>query len=72
MYNKLCETITNEMNHSIPRYNASQWTIKPYKIAKPYWNEALTYKWNHMRLAENDFLKFNDNRQLKTVKLSNI
>ncbi|XP_060600600.1 uncharacterized protein LOC132754030 [Ruditapes philippinarum] len=70
LYNKLCETITNEINHSIPRYNASRRTSKRNKKAKPYWNEALTEKWNQMRLAENDFLKCNDTRQIKTVKRS--
>ncbi|XP_060597076.1 uncharacterized protein LOC132750994 isoform X1 [Ruditapes philippinarum] len=52
LYNKLCETITNEMNHSIPRYNASRRTSKRNKNAKPYWNEALTEKWNQMHLAD--------------------
>ena len=68
IYENLCDTILNEMNHSIPKYNVSNRTKKRNKNAKPYWNDALTEKWNMMRISENNFLKCNGPRHLKTQK----
>ncbi|XP_053391424.1 uncharacterized protein LOC128554201, partial [Mercenaria mercenaria] len=68
IYCKLCDTILNEMNHSIPRYNASNRTKKRNKNAKPYWNEELTDLWNAMGMTENEFLKCNGPRRIKSQK----
>lgn len=51
IYDKLCDTIVKEMNHSIPRYNATRWTSKRNKNAKPYWNDALNTEMERLAIS---------------------
>lgn len=70
VYAELCDSIHDEMNRRIPRYNSSSRCNKRHKFRKPYWNETLSDLWNAMRVAENEFLRCNGPRHTKSAKRS--
>ena len=53
------------MEATIPRYDATRRTSKRFKNRKPYWSDELQHLWDTMRIKENDFLKCQDNNQLR-------
>ena len=65
IYDSLCHTIKAEMEARLPRYEATRRTSKHFKNRKTYWSDELQHLWDTMCIKENDFLKCQDNNQLR-------
>ena len=69
IYERLTDTIINEMNDKIPKYDTSKRTQKRHRTYKPYWNDSLSDLWNTMRLKEREFLKCDSKRSARRTAL---
>ena len=64
IYNKLCTTIINEMNNTIPKLETKS-AKKRFRHTKPYWNDHLKDLWENMSSKEKEFLKCDGNRNMR-------
>ena len=69
IYDGLTNTILNEMNNRIPKYDTSKRTRKRHRTYKPYWNDNLSELWNAMRLSEREFLKCDSKHSTRRTAL---
>lgn len=63
LFDDLCNTIINEMENVIPKFDCSEKTRKKFKYHKPYWNEELTSLRKTMGENEKQFLKSKSSRR---------
>jgi hypothetical protein len=57
IYEKLCNTIWDEMNRVIPVIGGTKQTRKKCKVSRPFWDKVLGDNWKKMRDKEEAFRK---------------
>ena len=67
LYNNMCNIVLSEMDIHLHAYSSSG-NKRKRKNCKPYWTDELSDKWKMMRIAEQEFVKCQGPREVKTEK----